>query len=211
MVHLSNLLKESILNHQPNINNEVILEWINTYLKEPKDYAIIANQNKYYVKRTRGWKNYIQFYNHCPSITNGLFEWIWPKDIDLCIEDCDMVDLIGSPSSVDSLYISGCNKLISLKGAPRKIRTDFNLSNNRSLKDLQGLKNTDIYAIYINGSCKLESLLGLGKVKREIFISDCDKLKNLCISHYPTHVRIDKYSCPSLQLNPQEDSLVEYV
>ena len=114
------------------------------------------------------------------SLTNGLFEFINVGSFN-CIGCNKLTSLKGAPKEIEGNFnCAGCNKLVTLKGAPKKVGGGFACSGCNNLTSLKGAPK-EIGSDFNCTNCnKLTSLEGAPeKVGGNFACSGCNNLTSL--------------------------------
>ena len=204
-------LRESILADMDDVlksGDEVIKDSILQWLKENltkrsdySDYKISEKPNKD-GKYKVSFKEYVEFNRNATSLTNGMFVWAATLYSNFSCSGCPkLTSLEGGPKKVKyGFSCSYCNSLTSLKGAPETVGGSFRCNDCDNLKSLEGApKIVGIDFVCYNCDSLTSLVVAPKEVGRDFDCSHCSKLISLKGAPETVDKNFHCYYCDSLQ------------
>ena len=140
------------------------------------------------------------------SLTNGLFRFGTVKGNFYCTGCPKLKTLEGAPKKVGlDFYCYDCSNLVSLKGAPELVIGDFDCDECKNLKDLKGAPELVGGRFDCTKCVGLKSLEGAPrKVALSFVCVDCPNLKSLKGAPKEVGWSLDCRNCKNLKITDQD-------
>lgn len=135
-------LYESILNEYSSNDRDEVVNFINANYNGTKiDVSTAPDKNGMYIASYNG---YVEVKNkNITKLTNGMFVWGSANGSFYCDNCQNLISLEGAPKKIKngSFTCMQCISLKTLEGAPEEVSNDFNCVFCDSLKSLEGAPN----------------------------------------------------------------------